>query len=225
MDGFVKRIFRNKKFDAKKLTDFGFKPEQSGFSLTKNIKDNQFELFFLIKDGNNIETKLVDRMTGELYTLHLVEAAEGAFVGDVREAYENTLNEIAEKCCSDTYFSSVQANRVCDLIKNKYGDAPEFLWDKFPGHGVFRNPLSKKWYAVILRVSGEKLDKNLKDEIEVLNIKLNCDEVQILLKKRGFYPAYHMNKKSWISILLSDIISDEGIMALIEKSHKFSIKG
>lgn len=225
MDGFVKRIFRNKKFDEKKMADFGFKSDGDGFLYTQNIKDDQFELYFRVNSAKDIETSLVDRMSGEPYTLYLVEDAEGTFVGEVREAYESALNEIAANCCNDTYFTCQQSNRITELIYDKYRDTPEFLWEKFPGHGVFRNPLSRKWYGVILRVSGEKLDKKLKSEVEVLNIKLSVEDVQNLLKQRGFYPAYHMNKKSWISILLDDIISDKEIMALIDKSHKFSAKG
>ena len=51
-----------------------------------------------------------------------------------------------------------------------------------------------------------------------MNVKLDKDEITELLKTRGFYPAYHMNKKNWITILLDDTISDEVIMCLIEKS-------
>ena len=162
---------KHQKFDEKKMADFGFKSDGDGFLYTQNIKDDQFELYFRVNSAKDIETSLVDRMSGEPYTLYLVEDAEGTFVGEVREAYESALNEIAANCCNDTYFTCQQSNRITELIYDKYRDTPEFLWEKFPGHGVFRNPLSRKWYGVILRVSGEKLDKKLKSEVEVLNIK------------------------------------------------------
>ena len=37
------------------------------------------------------------------------------------------------------YFSSIQANRLTEWIIKKYNDYPEFLWDKSPGCGIFRN--------------------------------------------------------------------------------------
>ena len=41
-------------------------------------------------------------------------------------------------------------------------------------------------------------------------------------KENGFYPAYHMNKKSWITVVLDETLKDATIMELIEKSYNFS---
>ena len=35
----------------------------------------------------------------------------------------------------------------------------------------------------------------------------------------GIYDAYHMNKKSWVSIILNDTVSDELIIKLIDNSY------
>ncbi|MBP3799889.1 MAG: MmcQ/YjbR family DNA-binding protein, partial [Bacilli bacterium] len=40
-----------------------------------------------------------------------------------------------------------------------------------------------------------------------------------LLKKKGYYEAYHMNKKSWITIILDDTVSDNDIKKLIDNSY------
>ena len=40
-----------------------------------------------------------------------------------------------------------------------------------------------------------------------------------LLSEKGFLPAYHMNKNTWISVLLDDSVSDEKISALLEFSY------
>ena len=87
---------------------------------------------------------------------------------------------------------------------------------------MFRNPCSKKWYGLISNIDKSKIDKKSKGEVEILNIKLDKDEIQDLLKQKGFYPAYHMNKQSWITIILDETLCDKKIMALIEKSHNFS---
>ena len=34
----------------------------------------------------------------------------------------------------------------------------------------------------------------------------------------GIYPAYHMNHKTWISVVLDDTICDDKIMELIQSS-------
>lgn len=35
------------------------------------------------------------------------------------------------------------------------GDAPEYLWAKFPNHAVFRRKDNRKWYALVAEVPRE----------------------------------------------------------------------
>ena len=49
------------------------------------------------------------------------------------------------------------------------------------------------------------------------------NEFKNLLKQDGFYPAYHMNKKNWITVILDNTISDEKIMNLIDKSYSYTV--
>ena len=104
----------------------------------------------------------------------------------------------------------------------KYGSKPEFLWEQFDGSGVFRNKKSGKWYAAILEVDRGKLQAGKKGKVEVVDLKLDKEQVQKIIIKPGFYPGYHMNKKYWISIILDDSVSDEEIMGLIEISYILS---
>lgn len=45
-----------------------------------------------------------------------------------------------------------------------------------------------------------------------------------LKQKKGFFPAYHMNKDSWISILLDGSVSEEEIKNLLDLSYKLTMK-
>ncbi len=222
MDNIAKRIFKTKIFDKEKLEKFGFKKCGKTYTYKQKLLDNQFELTITISTDKQIETKMTDLSSNDIYTLHLIEDADGTFVGKVRETYETFLENLAGKCCVDTPFIFPQSNRLSNLIKEKYNTTPEFLWEKFPGFGVFRNQKSGKWFGLISNIDKSKLDKKHSGEIEILNIKLDKDEILELVKKSGFYPAYHMNKKSWITIILDDTIPDKNIINLIDKSYKFS---
>ena len=224
MDDFVFKIFKNKVFVKQKMKNYGFKKEGEKFLYTKKLLDSQFELRVTVSGQKNIEAKLYDTSTNDIYTLHLLDSAAGIFVGQVRAAYEETLAELAKNCCKNTYFMTPQANRLADLIKKTYNDSPEFLWEKFPGFGVFRNPESRKWYGLISNIDKSKLIKGKKGFVDILNIKLDSNEITVLLQQEGFFPAYHMNKKSWITVLLDDTVSDKKIMELVQKSHEFSEK-
>ncbi len=222
MDDIVAKIFRNKIFNKKKLLEFGFKESENGLIFSTKILDAQFDLIIIVEEMKTIETKLIDSSSKEAYTLHLLKGANGKFIGNIRNEYEKFLKKVADNCCDDIYFNSIQANRITEWIKQKYNNSPEFLWDKFPRCAVFRNYDTRKWYGLITDIDYSKLDKNKSGQIDVLNIKVDKDEIQSYLKLKGYYPAYHMNKRSWLSVVLDDSVADEALKTLIDRSYIFS---
>ncbi len=225
MDCFIEKAFRNRNFDKTKLSDFGFKAQNNQYTYITKILKDQFKLTIKIIPPKNIETKLIDCNSNDEYTLHLIESADGKFVGEIRAEYENILSEIANQCCCKTYFSYPQANRLTEWIIQKYNTIPEFLWEKSPAHGVFRNSQTKKWYGLIANIEYSKITPTQKGKIEILNIKLSKEEIQNLLTQKGFYPAYHMNKKTWITLILDETIPDKKIKELLNKSYIYSQVG
>lgn len=103
-------------------------------------------------------------------------------------------------------------------IAEKYGVTPEYPWLSSPMHGVFRHESNRKWFAIIMRVSGTKLGLESDENIDVMNVK--CDNIVIgsLLGQSGFFPAYHMNKSHWISIALDGSAEEETVKWLIDMS-------
>lgn len=48
-----------------------------------------------------------------------------------------------------------------------------------------------------------------------------CNDIGLRLdNKKGIYPEYHLNKKSWVSIILDDTLTDDEIMSLIDMSYQ-----
>ncbi|MBR1601440.1 MAG: MmcQ/YjbR family DNA-binding protein [Alphaproteobacteria bacterium] len=117
-----------------------------------------------------------------------------------------------------------QTNRLTSKIYERYGDNPCFPWEKYSGCGVFKNPDNNKWYALVMNIDKSKLDEKRSGEVEIMNIKLSKDKITNLVKQQGFYPAYHMNKKNWITIILNNTLSDDFLLELVEESHNFTLR-
>ena len=215
-------LFRKTKIDFDKIFEYGFKKDKSLYKYSKNIMNNTFRVNIEINNDGIVKGKVYDLLFGDEYTNFRIEDNTGAFVGQVRDEYKNLLKDIRSNCCTRKSFIYDQSNRIAKAIKEKYGDEPEFEWEKFPGYATFRNKDSKKWYGIIMNIDKSKLEESSTGEIEIIDIKLEPEEIEDLLKQKGFYPAYHMNKKSWITIMLNDTISDEEIMSLIEKSYSYT---
>lgn len=218
-----KEIFKRTEIIFSKLISYGFTKENNYYIYSQNILNNSFRVDIKISSDGNVLGSIYDLSFDEEYLNYRNDNQIGEFVGKVREEFENILIDIREKCTSSKCFIFDQTNRIANLIKEKYGDSPEFMWDKFPGYGVFKNQAKAKWYAIIMNINKNKLDSENR-EIEALNVKLDEKKVTELLNKKGFYKAYHMNKKNWITIILDDTISDDEIMQYIMDSHKFTEK-
>ena len=79
-----------------------------------------------------------------------------------------------------------------------------------------RHEDNQKWYAILMRIPWDRLDKGREGLVEAVNLK--HDQVADLLSQLGIYPAFHMNKRYWISVPLDDKLSDQQILDLIKTS-------
>ncbi len=104
-------------------------------------------------------------------------------------------------------------------VAEQYNADEEYPWIKFPEYCVFRHSNNQKWFALIMAVSKNKIGLNGNEKIDILNVK--CDPIMIgsLLNEKGFFPAYHMSKSSWITIALDGSVDDEKIKWLIDMSY------
>ncbi|MBR3363090.1 MAG: MmcQ/YjbR family DNA-binding protein [Bacilli bacterium] len=215
---FEDEIFKRGTFKFEKLKEYGFVKKDNLWKYETRLIDD-LVLYIVIDD--KIDCKIIDTAFNEEYTNHKIESQTGNFVGLVREKYINILNDIKNNCFIETPFITEKANKITDLILKKYGIKPIFKWDNY-NYGVFEN--NKKWFAIIMNIDGSKIGLK-KGEVEIINLKVK--NVNELIKQKGIYEAYHMNKKNWISIVLDDTLSDEIIMKLVDESYgyTFSFKG
>ena len=214
-------IFKKYKVDLNKLTNYGFKKIQDKYVYETKFLNDSFKCIIEIKD-NKITGNVYDLEFNDIYDQFRVKDVIGEFVNNVKEEYIKILKDIRDKCFIPNLFIYDQSNRISKLIKNKYDIDPEFLFDD-NSTGVFRNKDNLKWFGIIMNINSSKLDNKLNKDVEVINIKINKDDLDSLLKVNGIYKAYHMNKKSWISIVLDDSLDDSYIMNLIDYSYRSNI--
>ena len=185
--------------------------------MKKKFLNNDFKAIITIDDKGLVSGKVIDLQVEDEY-LGLRTESTGKFANKVRESYKDILIDIKNNCFETNYFISNQTNRINKYIKNKYNCNPEFLWEKFPGYAIYRNANNNKWYSIIMNLDKSKLDNDI-GEVEIINVKLNEEKIHNLLKQKGFYKAYHMNKTDWISIILNDTLPDNTIISLIDESY------
>ena len=89
-----------------------------------------------------------------------------------------------------------------------YGTSPDYPFDEDFETAVFRHTDNRKWFALSMSVSRRKFGLDSDEMIDVVNLKLPIEMFGSFGKSDGVYPAYHMNKLHWISVLLPDAPDD-----------------
>ena len=91
---------------------------------------------------------------------------------------------------------------------NTYGTAADYPFDEDFETAVLRHASNLKWYALSMKVSRRKFGFENDEVIDVVNLKLPTEMFGSFGAADGVYPAYHMNKLHWISVLLPDAPDD-----------------
>lgn len=215
-------IFKNREFDFNKLINFGFKKLENKYIFKDKIYENQFEMIVEISDKSKT-SRLIDLANEEEYILVDVEESSGEFVGKVKQEYESKLQDIINNCTSFCAFKNKQSKEIIQYIKQKYNDELEFLWEKFDDNAIWRNKQNDKWYGLLLNVSKNKLGIDSEEIAEIIDLRYQKEKIDEIVDNKKIYPGYHMNKKSWITIILDESLDIKEIFKLIDNSYNLSI--
>ena len=208
-------IFKSYQFNQEKAQAYGFVENSGVWIYSCQILQGDFVMTVSIT-ADNVSFQVFDQEMGDLYPQVHMESMTGSFVGSVREACLEILYQIRKTCFDVQDFICPQTKRIMAQVQEKYGNQLEYLWEKSPDTAVLRHEDNQKWYAVLMRIPWDKLEKGREGLVEAVNLK--HDQVADLLLNKGIYPAFHMNKRYWISVAFDDTLSDEGVLELIERS-------
>ena len=214
-------IFKAYQFNSKKAKEYGFIENQGVWTYSLTILKGDFLMKIIVEDSD-LTFQVFNQETGELYPQVHMESMRGTFVGSVREACLEELFDIRKACFEVQKFLCPQTKRIMALVQEKYGNQLEYLWEKSPDTAVLRHEDNQKWYAILMRIPWDRLDKGRDGLVEAVNLK--HDQVADLLSQNGIYPAFHMNKRYWISLPLDDTLTDEKVLELFERSWLLTSK-
>ena len=198
-----------------KLLQYGFREEAEKLIYRKEILDSSF-LIEIVFVNSQLLIEVYDIEFDEIYSLYSVDSAVGETVQNIREHVEKLLSSILGLTDESGKISS----EIIDYCNNKYGENHVNPFKKHPNILALVNE-KNKWYALLLEVEYNKLNKNtnITTKVKILNVKYPTDKILEIIDNKNIFPAYHMNKKHWISIVLDENIKLEIIKELIDISY------
>ena len=89
-----------------------------------------------------------------------------------------------------------------------YGTSPDYPFEEDFETAVLRHADTRKWYALVMRIQRRKFGIPSDEPVDAVNLKHPTEMLGSFGKSDGVYPAYHMNKLHWISVILPDAPED-----------------
>ncbi len=125
------------------------------------------------------------------------------------------------------------------FIKSNFGGiAQDYPWEDSPDFCVFRHADNRKWFALLFSAKYSTLIRQTHrlahdhppataspdSSASIINLKSDPDLIETLLAEPGILPAYHMNKRHWITVLLDGSCPPDRLKSLIALSYDLTMK-
>lgn len=201
--------------DIEKALAYGFVREDAGLTLRKVLPETEFYAVVTLA-GKALSVNVLERDTDEEYLPFNVADNISGYVMSVREKAEALLEEIKTQCLIK---SNVKL-QLMDYCSQRFGTVPDAPWPETPENFTFKTARRNKWYALFMTIPYKSLGLAKAGKVDVLNIKLPPAKIEQLVDRQHFYPAYHMNKKHWLTVMLKKDADIALVQELLAESYR-----
>ena len=194
-----------------KLLAYGFTQSGGNLVLEKDIAEGEFYVRITLSE-KNLSAEVFESGTDEKYILFDVASAHGAFVSKIRNEVQQVIDDVVEKC----FVSGDIKEKYCEWIENHFAVSADFPWpEDLSDYSVYRCS-NNKWFALVMRIKYKNLGFTSEEPVWAVNLK--AEKVESLADGKSIFPAYHMNKKYWITVLLTAVTDFNRLCELTEES-------
>lgn len=100
-------------------------------------------------------------------------------------------------------------NELIEYIFENFSQEPDFPFENDCETAVFRHKDNGKWFGLLMKVPLNRLGIDSTRCADVLNVKCDPEVGASLIDNSVFFPAYHMNKRHWLSVLTEKATADD----------------
>jgi len=209
--------FLNKaSLNPQKLSAYGFVQEGDDFILRKEIPQTGFYAIIKITK-TEITVHAYETATDEKYVLLDVASASGAFVGDLRKKVSELMDDFFKAC----FETADLKERYVEFLEKEFGVKGEFPWED--SASVYRCP-NGKWFGLLMQPTFKKLGFESDEPVWCVNLKADEKKIPELVDRKSIFPAWHMNKKYWITVILTSVTSFDQLQELTRRSYELVMK-
>ncbi|MCR5348500.1 MAG: 4'-phosphopantetheinyl transferase superfamily protein [Bacilli bacterium] len=200
-----------------RLLDYGFHSENDSYVHEFPIQGGTFSLHVSIDFDGTMDTRLIDNETGDEYNLYKMPSAHGEYLISIRDEVKERLKDICERCYSLLPHVGKEFGLLMDHFLSHHGEGIEYLWDD--ENGIIRRKDNRKWYAVFMKVPYEKVGEPKEGVCSIVAFRGNPEDVDM----KTVFPGYHLNKKSWVCMILDGRNDPDDLLRRLERSRALAL--
>ena len=198
---------------TEKLVAYGFEQKDDRFVLKKNLNAEFYAVVSFSK--NELNAEVFETETGEKYFLIDVKTAHGTFVNSLRGMVTDLMNQIASACFTNADVKS----QYVDFLENELATKGDYPWEGDITSAVYRCK-NQKWFALVMKIKFKNLGFESEEPVWAVNLKTDAEKISDLVDRKSIFPAYHMNKKYWITVVLTSVTDFEKLKQLTLRSRE-----
>lgn len=200
------------------LVKYGFKRLDNLFIVEKTLKNNEFYARFEISNSCfNID---VFENNGEKFLPFYIKNVVGGYTALIKEEVASLTDEILKSC-----FKPISIRKkILAYVNDKYQTEADYPWTRDSMSATLKILETKKWYGLIINIPYRCLNIDKEGKVDILNVKNTPEKINTLIDHIHYFPAYHMNKKHWISILLDRTVQITQVEKLLDESYQLVTK-
>ena len=199
-----------------KLKALGFVEADGELCFRKNIADGEFYTVIRLSE-KSMTAEVFETSSDERYVLFDVPSAKGAFVGQIRNEVQAVIEEIRR----NGFDSRDLRQKYVDFLHTELSAPGDTPWSDEGDctSTVYRCP-GGKWFALVMEIKFKNLGFESDEPVWAVNLKADAEKIPEITDRKSIFPAYHMNKKYWITVLLTAVTDFEQLCDLTRRSYQ-----
>lgn len=198
---------------TEKLISFGFEQKGDSFTLKKSLNAEFYTIITF--SHNNLTAEVFEAETGEKYFLVDVKTSHGAFVNGLRVMVTDLMQQIVSVCFINVDIKS----QYIDFLEQELAVKGDYPWEGDTTSAVYRCK-NQKWFALIMKIKFKNLGFESDEPVWAVNLKADAEKIPDLVDRKSIFPAYHMNKKYWITVVLTSVTNLDKLKQLTLRSKE-----
>lgn len=224
-------IFHSAVPDYTKFAAYGFEKQDDSYICKKPLSETGFYALLTVT-GETCSAEVYeveDDFPDSKYALFDVESANGSFVSEIRAQVQGIVEDFRRSC----FVSSDLHEKYSQFLEDEFNCRPDFPWaapenqvgtrssiksGRYDDAAVYRCP-NNKWFALVMGITYKNLGFENDEKLFVVNLKADKERISEIIDRKSIFPAYHMNKKHWITVLLTGVTDFDQLCALTRQSY------